>query len=142
MIESRTNQAVAIVGEVGSGKSTVMAGILGEVPVFRPECSSDFDYDFNHGSGGGGGGGEGSSQGSDAGAAGAPMEGVVAGGGGTSGGGWRGREDPARAATGRAAAVRVCYAAQAPWILSGTVRENVLFGLPMDQDRYRRDKNK
>lgn len=33
--------------------------------------------------------------------------------------------------------VRVCYAAQAPWVMSGTVRENVLFGLPMDQERYR-----
>lgn len=33
--------------------------------------------------------------------------------------------------------VRVCYAAQAPWVLSGTVRENILFGLPMDHESYR-----
>lgn len=32
---------------------------------------------------------------------------------------------------------RVCYAAQSPWIMSGTMRDNVLFGLPMDQERYR-----
>ncbi|CAN0319574.1 unnamed protein product, partial [Ectocarpus sp. 8 AP-2014] len=32
---------------------------------------------------------------------------------------------------------RVCYAAQNPWVMSGSVRENVLFGLPMDRERYR-----
>jgi ATP-binding cassette subfamily C (CFTR/MRP) protein 1 len=32
----------------------------------------------------------------------------------------------------------VAYAAQAPWILNATLRENILFGLPLDEDRYNR----
>lgn len=32
---------------------------------------------------------------------------------------------------------RVCYAAQTPWVMSGTVRDNVLFGLPMNEKAYR-----
>ncbi|CAN0511798.1 unnamed protein product [Ectocarpus sp. 12 AP-2014] len=38
---------------------------------------------------------------------------------------------------GRTTTTRVCYAAQNPWVMSGSVRENVLFGLPMDRERYR-----
>ena len=30
----------------------------------------------------------------------------------------------------------VAYAAQAPWILNATVRDNILFGKPMDEERY------
>jgi ABC-type multidrug transport system fused ATPase/permease subunit len=30
----------------------------------------------------------------------------------------------------------VAYAAQSPWILNSTLRENILFGLPMDKGRY------
>lgn len=30
----------------------------------------------------------------------------------------------------------VAYAAQSPWILNATLRENILFGKPMDEDRY------
>ena len=33
---------------------------------------------------------------------------------------------------------KVAYAAQSPWILNATLRDNILFGLPMDQDRYDR----
>ncbi|KAL3918531.1 MAG: hypothetical protein SGILL_004192 [Bacillariaceae sp.] len=32
----------------------------------------------------------------------------------------------------------VAYAAQTPWILNATVRENILFGLPYDEDKYNR----
>jgi len=32
----------------------------------------------------------------------------------------------------------VAYAAQSPWILNATLRENILFGKPMDEDRYNR----
>jgi ABC-type multidrug transport system fused ATPase/permease subunit len=32
----------------------------------------------------------------------------------------------------------VAYAAQSPWILNATVRENILFGKEMDEDRYRK----
>lgn len=32
----------------------------------------------------------------------------------------------------------VAYAAQSPWILNATVRENILFGKPMDEERYRK----
>ncbi|XP_053675062.1 probable multidrug resistance-associated protein lethal(2)03659 [Anopheles nili] len=31
----------------------------------------------------------------------------------------------------------VSYASQEPWLFSGTVRQNILFGLPMNRDRYR-----
>ncbi|XP_060665712.1 probable multidrug resistance-associated protein lethal(2)03659 [Drosophila nasuta] len=32
---------------------------------------------------------------------------------------------------------RISYAAQEPWLFSATVRENILFGLPLDKQRYR-----
>jgi ATP-binding cassette subfamily C (CFTR/MRP) protein 1 len=32
----------------------------------------------------------------------------------------------------------VAYAAQSPWILNATIRENILFGKPLDEDRYNR----
>lgn len=36
--------------------------------------------------------------------------------------------------------VRICgtsaYVAQTSWIQNGTIQENILFGLPMNQDRY------
>ena len=31
---------------------------------------------------------------------------------------------------------KVAYVAQSAWILNKTVRENILFGLPFDQDKY------
>lgn len=31
---------------------------------------------------------------------------------------------------------RVSYASQTPWVFSGTVRENILFGSKLDKDRY------
>ena len=30
----------------------------------------------------------------------------------------------------------VAYASQQPWILNATVRDNILFGLPYDEERY------
>jgi ATP-binding cassette subfamily C (CFTR/MRP) protein 1 len=30
----------------------------------------------------------------------------------------------------------ICYVAQTPWIFHGTVRDNILFGLPYNQDLY------
>jgi ATP-binding cassette subfamily C (CFTR/MRP) protein 1 len=32
----------------------------------------------------------------------------------------------------------VAYAAQSPWILNATLRDNILFGLPMDKEKYSR----
>lgn len=96
-------QAVAVVGEVGSGKSTLVAGILGEVPVFPTH---------NH--------------------PGTNVEALLRRSAREKGGREQGRRAvaPTRADT-------VCYAAQTPWVMSGTVRENILFGLSMDEERYR-----
>lgn len=33
---------------------------------------------------------------------------------------------------------KVAYAAQSPWILNASVRDNILFGLPMDEEKYER----
>lgn len=94
-----------MVGEVGSGKSTLIEGILGELPVsFGPPDN-----------------------------------------GGSSSGG--GREDmqinknggraSERVAASLHRGTRVCYSAQTPWVMTGTLRDNVLFGLPMEEGRYR-----
>ena len=31
---------------------------------------------------------------------------------------------------------KVAYAAQSPWILNATLRDNILFGMPFDEKRY------
>ncbi len=33
---------------------------------------------------------------------------------------------------------RLSYASQDPWVFSGTVRENVLFGFPYEREKYDR----
>jgi ATP-binding cassette subfamily C (CFTR/MRP) protein 1 len=33
---------------------------------------------------------------------------------------------------------KVAYAAQSPWILNASVRDNILFGMPMDEEKYER----
>ncbi|KAH8395710.1 hypothetical protein KR222_010260, partial [Zaprionus bogoriensis] len=67
-------QLVAVIGPVGSGKSSLIQAILGEL---RPEQGA------------------------------VKVEG------------------------------RLSYAAQEPWLFSATVRDNILFGLPLDKQRYR-----
>ncbi|TPX74314.1 hypothetical protein CcCBS67573_g04418 [Chytriomyces confervae] len=34
--------------------------------------------------------------------------------------------------------LRIAYAAQMPWILSGTIRENILFGMPLNEDKMKK----
>ncbi|CAM9626821.1 unnamed protein product, partial [Phaeothamnion confervicola] len=98
----RRGELVCVVGRVGSGKSALLHGLLGELYI----------GDRKGGAGGicsraiGGGGGGGSSGGC---AAGCPLRGL-----------------------------RVAYAAQTPFIQSGSVRDNILFGRPVDEERYRR----
>jgi len=36
----------------------------------------------------------------------------------------------------------VSYASQEPWLFAGSVQQNILFGLPMDKERYRKVINK
>ncbi|KAH8334357.1 hypothetical protein KR059_009145 [Drosophila kikkawai] len=70
----RRGQLVAVIGPVGSGKSSLVQAILGELP---PEAGGV----HVHG--------------------------------------------------------RYSYASQEPWLFNASVRENILFGLPMDKQRYR-----
>ncbi|KAJ7370579.1 hypothetical protein OS493_031314, partial [Desmophyllum pertusum] len=65
---------LAITGEVGSGKSSLLTAILGELPL----CKGEISY---HG--------------------------------------------------------KVAYVPQIPWVFSGTVRENILFGLPFNEDNFK-----
>lgn len=97
-------QAVAVVGEVGSGKSTLVAGILGEVPVFPTHNYAGRNVKLSRLQRP------------------APARG--------------GREQGENAVAPTRADI-VCYAAQTPWVMSGTVRDNILFGLPMEKKRYR-----
>ncbi|XP_036324783.1 probable multidrug resistance-associated protein lethal(2)03659 isoform X2 [Rhagoletis pomonella] len=71
-VEPRT--LVAVVGPVGSGKSSLIQAILGELPVESGSVTVHGSYS---------------------------------------------------------------YASQEPWLFTGTVRQNILFGLPMDRNRYR-----
>ena len=64
---------LAITGDVGSGKSSLLTAILGELPL----CEGAISY---HG--------------------------------------------------------RVAYVPQIPWVFSGTIRENILFGLPFDDEKF------
>ncbi|KAK9121647.1 hypothetical protein Syun_019264 [Stephania yunnanensis] len=70
----KLKEKIAICGEVGSGKSSLLAAILGEVPIISGINSA-------HG--------------------------------------------------------KIAYVSQTAWILSGNVRENILFGSPMNEQRYR-----
>jgi len=36
----------------------------------------------------------------------------------------------------------VSYASQEPWLFAGSVQQNILFGLPMNKERYRKVINK
>ncbi|KNE71423.1 hypothetical protein AMAG_15656 [Allomyces macrogynus ATCC 38327] len=74
-LQIRAGSLTAIVGEVGSSKSSLLAAMLGEIP----KCAGTVRT--------------------------------------------RGR---------------VAYVSQKAWIINATVRENVLFGLPMDEARYQR----
>ena len=64
---------LAITGEVGSGKSSLLVAILGELPLREGKISYDG---------------------------------------------------------------KVAYAPQIPWVFSGTIRENILFGLPFDEEKF------
>ncbi|ORZ39148.1 hypothetical protein BCR44DRAFT_1268204 [Catenaria anguillulae PL171] len=78
-----SRELVAVVGKVGSGKSSLLSAILGEMEVVAPEQGrGEMPFAEVHG--------------------------------------------------------KVAYVADDAWILNATIRENILFGLPMDQAWYER----
>jgi len=93
------NEELSIVcGKTGSGKSLLLATLLGEVELVSgsvrvPRCPSHYDVDYST---------------LDLGDENWVMPSAIA------------------------------FVSQTPWIEGGTVRENVVFGLPFNEDRYRR----
>lgn len=73
-LKMKPRQLVAVIGPVGSGKSSLIQTILGELPPDSGTCKVNGS---------------------------------------------------------------LSYASQEPWLFTGTVRQNILFGLPMDKSRYR-----
>ncbi|XP_067646235.1 probable multidrug resistance-associated protein lethal(2)03659 isoform X3 [Eurosta solidaginis] len=73
-LKVKPHTLVAVVGPVGSGKSSLIQVILGELPIESGSINVHGTYS---------------------------------------------------------------YASQEPWLFTGTIRENILFGLPMDKSRYR-----
>lgn len=121
-------QAVAIVGEVGSGKSTLLAAIIGEIPAMTPRRPSvAFDTIV-------------APPNANAPAAAEPSRLPVLEPRFFHPLSCHGSYASGEARPGVPSLVRVdrvCYAAQNPWVMSGTVRDNVLFGLPFDEELYR-----
>ncbi|XP_078368623.1 ATP-binding cassette sub-family C member 4-like isoform X2 [Oculina patagonica] len=74
-LQASNGDMIAITGAVGSGKSSFLTAILGELPLSKGEIS------------------------------------------------YRGK---------------VAYVPQIPWVFSGTIRENILFGLPFNQEKLQR----
>ena len=73
-LNASNGDMLAVTGKVGSGKSSLLTAILGELPL----CEGAISY---HG--------------------------------------------------------RVAYVPQIPWVFSGTIRENILFGLPFNEEKFR-----
>jgi ABC-type multidrug transport system fused ATPase/permease subunit len=117
----RHGELVGICGEVGSGKSSLLAGaILGQMHLAgdAPDAkrgaaasaaagATGTGAGTGTGMGGGGGGGGGGGDG------GAPFRGVRVNG-------------------------TVAYAAQEPWVFNGSLRDNVTFGSPFEAGRFAR----
>ena len=72
-LNTMNGDVLAITGEVGSGKSSLLVAILGELPLREGKISYDG---------------------------------------------------------------KVAYAPQIPWVFSGTIRENILFGLPFNEEKF------
>ncbi|CAL5346944.1 unnamed protein product [Camellia sinensis] len=112
-LEIKKGELAAIVGTVGSGKSSLLASILGElhkksgkIMGLGPGLEITLSWSTSQ--------------------AGFQNDG----------------SDPALGlGPGSRAAVRVCgttaYVAQTSWIQNATIQENILFGSPMDRDRYK-----
>ncbi|GLC33196.1 hypothetical protein PLESTB_000360400 [Pleodorina starrii] len=112
-------ELLGICGAVGSGKSSLLAALLGELQPLRGRGGEQQRQ------------GEGEEEEETAGGASAgPAVGPVDGGGG--GGGGRGDSGDC----GPIVRGRVAYCAQVPWIVAGSVRENIVFGSPWDEQWY------
>jgi ABC-type multidrug transport system fused ATPase/permease subunit len=110
-LDIKPGELIGVCGEVGSGKSSLLAALLGELQPLPPSSSLA------------------SSSSSPAAAATSLCD----------------DSSSATAAaffepegTGPVVRGRVAYCAQVPWVMGATLRENVLFGEPYDEARYRR----
>ncbi|KAG2736930.1 hypothetical protein G9P44_001020 [Scheffersomyces stipitis] len=85
-IAAEAGKLTCIVGKVGSGKTTLIRSILGEIPIHTQPYSDDSEYVFPR----------------------VEINGAIA------------------------------YCPQTPWILDGTVKENILFGYRYDAANYKK----
>ena len=99
VLELRPGELLGITGEVGSGKSSLLAALLGELLPLEK--------------GGGGGGGSGPAQRGES-----------------------GKASSARGGRGPVVVGSVAYCPQIPWIVSGSVRDNIVFGSRWEPDWY------
>ncbi len=113
LLSIRKGELVAIVGEVGSGKTSLLSAILGEMVLHETDGETDGSNSTGI----------------------SPVE--------TDEGGLRLHSLPSRVHSSRTKGLVQCvgsiaYHQQQPWVLNASLRENITFGEPYEEARFRR----
>lgn len=110
VLSLRPGELLGVCGEVGSGKSSLLAALLGELQPLQPQdptaAAATASCDHGHG--------------------GDVMPPSKSG------------SEGAAASLGPVVVGTVAYCAQVPWIVAGSVRDNILFGRPYEEAWYAR----